>query len=282
MEQNREGEKSQKSYEIKWIVPDDTQDILNKLEKGGSLINPYLSQNRFLCHIKEKTKDKIKEETVPYLYTMLKKGTVSGDEFCNGELMELACRLNARNLELSRQFAAKEKYHFKPYDKMIIGEGGGLYMGMQPLKLHPLYGIPYIPASTTKGVYKSAWTMVFENESSQERKDFIELFGSAGDEESIEGRLVFFDNFPEKFELGLDIQNVHYKEYYDATKPPTDDMDVNPVFFVCMTKSEFYILVACRDAALWERNKHKIDRVTDVVINQMGIGAKTALGYGIV
>ena len=269
-----------------WIVPIEVGRALRKIGSDMLQVNPYLLQNRFSFKISE-TKEKNKnEKQAPLIYNALKAKAVSGNQFCNGELVKLAEELNRRTKDLSSAFDCCESYSFKPYDKMMIGEGGSLYLGLQPMKLHPLYGLPYIPASAVKGAFRNAWTMILENEiapSEDAYKDFKELFGAAEDEQNAnEGNLVFFDIYPKEFVLGLDVQTIHYKDYYDSTKPPTDTMNTQPIPFVCLTESSFDIVISCRKSDLWIRNKQKIDDIMDIVFTQIGIGAKTALGYGIV
>lgn len=152
--------------------------------------------------------------------------------------------------------------------RMVIGLGGdSVYeTGMT---LHPVYGIPYIPSSSIKGVLRS-WIIrqLFDNdapeikEKEKREKTFVTpearaihnssifciLFGcpkeirgaqrnlpSALDGKESQGSLRFFDAFPNKApKLKTDVMNVHYQDWYKEIgyKPPTDTQRTNPIPFL--------------------------------------------------
>lgn len=245
-------------------------------------INPYLTQNRFVC------KGNQKEKYVPFLQKNLEESDIQDREFCDHKLKEIADYLNKQTQQLAAYFPKSHCYSFTPDDKIILGEGSGFYLNMAPIKLHPLYGLPFISASTIKGALRSAWEMEHmdwnrkEHSQQAQDQDFVKLFGNAeGDGDQMMGSLVFFDIFTETFTLGFDVQTPHFKEYYESVNPPTDDQKTVPLFLVCLKKSKFEIWISCRDTELWLRNQEKIHRAMHIVFSQLGIGAKTSLGYGI-
>jgi len=139
--------------------------------------------------------------------------------------------------------------------RMVIGLGGeSVYeTGMT---LHAVYGIPYIPASSIKGVMRS-WiiSQLFENSEVKAISNsslFCALFGcpkEAGKGKNkvksalgheFQGSLRFFDAFPsDKPQLTTDIMNVHYKDWYKEIgyKPPTDTQSPNPIYFLTVDKA---------------------------------------------
>lgn len=131
---------------------------------------------------------------------------------------------------------------------------------------HPIYGIPYIPASSIKGVVRNYFLDRYfqltdkEINENNERADkdkitpekkafhdagFCFLFGA--DKDSItgarQGAIVFMDSFPdENLNIEPDIVNPHYKNYYDdieGNTPPGDWMNPVPIIFLTATGATF-------------------------------------------
>ena len=100
------------------------------------------------------------------------------------------------------------------------------------ITLHHIYGIPYIPASSLKGVVRS-WiiTTAFEkNEVNQidlakaeqralQDKTFCDIFGCDDKsyyQEARKGQVLFFDAFPlNPPQIKVDVMNPHYGPYYN-------------------------------------------------------------------
>lgn len=261
----------------KMVLPRDSRDFVLSMEDVTD-INPYLSQYR-ICYENPNEKRHSKEPYIPLIMYRIKQKKIYGDEFCKGELSRIAKTLNDQNRRLAGYFPEFKEYMFSPYDKMIIGESGSVYFNVQPLRLHPLYGLPFIPASTIKGTLRGTWIM----EEGGTSEEFEKLFGSMeGKLENQRGKLVFFDCFPEQFSVGLDVQTPHYKNYYESgNSEPTDDQNPIPIQFVCLRDAKFNIRIACQDSGLWKNSRKKVDKMVDVMYRQFGIGAKSALGYGI-
>lgn len=275
------------------IIPQASKDFLKRMENILE-VNLYLSQNRF-CYEKPtdadkkaSRKDSSEENQKKYgslLAVGISKRGIDYTDIYENEAAELMERLNRRNKKIAGMFVCSKFYKLEPYDKMIIGEGGGVYHDIQPLRLHPLYGVPYIPASVMKGTLRSVWMM--ERYGGDEKRaenddDFILLFGGIRkDGKRMEGKLSFFDIYPERFKIGLDVQTIHYNSYYNSNRQPTDDQSTVPVLFVCLRKAAFPVFIACNDEHVWNQWKKEIDSMVKYMFTQYGIGAKTALGYGI-
>ena len=205
--------------------------------------------------------------------------------------------------------------------RMIIGLGGeSVYeTGMT---LHPVYGIPYIPSSSIKGILRS-WmiSQLFDNSEAKAingSKIFCTLFGcpkeikldnnkkikSALNTEH-QGSLRFFDAFPTKApKVKTDIMNVHYKDWYKESGyvAPTDTQMPNPIPFLTIDNTNqlaFNFNTAITDNPPIKSFSENIDsyikkgqlapdtKVLDIVefwlkdaLQNHGIGAKTAVGYG--
>ena len=266
------------------ILPRNSIAFLERMGKVSDM-NLHLAQNRFGCEVLLDKKNDSKKSYSSLLTELVRKEGKKDLCFCNGKLTKLMELLDQRNKRIMESFPFHEEYLFHPYDKLILGDGTGAYLGAQPLRLHPLYGIPFIPASVIKGTLRSAW--ILERYGGDEKRaecaeEFVDLFGGNGKEISArEGKLRFFDIFPDHFEIGMDVQTVHYKDYYGSSDiQPTDDQVTKPVFFMCLRNAEFPIFICCRDEKIWTGCKGELDDMMENVYKLYGIGAKTALGYG--
>jgi CRISPR-associated protein Cmr6 len=74
-----------------------------------------------------------------------------------------------------------------------------------------------------------------------------------------------------------DIMNVHYPDYYSKNKNPTDDQNPNPIIFLTIKNTKFKFLLGSKDENLLEKSKKYLSES----LSEHGIGAKTAVGYGL-
>ena len=160
------------------------------------------------------------------------------------------------------------------------------------MTLHHVYGIPYIPASALKGVVRG-WiiTEYFEGLEEKALSDprFCNWFGCPAEsfyKEARQGQLVFFDVFPLTPPIvEPDVMNPHYQAYYSDKSnrtAPSDFLSPNPVFFLTVARTKFQILAGSRNKEALQDTiggKTMADWLRDALENH-GIGAKTAVGYG--
>jgi len=181
------------------------------------------------------------------------------------------------------------------------------------MTLHHIYGIPYLPASSIKGVVRN-WviqTQYFSKLSTEKQlsskageeaeklalqnQQFCDVFG-CGEEsfykEACQGRIVFFDAFPSaKPQIEVDIMNPHYPDYYSesaeqARTAPTDYQSPVPIPFLTVGRQTtdqkplgFQIMIgvqAPQHVSLLKVAENWLQQA----LTQRGIGAKTAVGYG--
>lgn len=144
-------------------------------------------------------------------------------------------------------------------ERIFIGLGGA-----HPLEssfsLHPLYGFPYLPSSSIKG-------LVGEEEICGTQKG--------------KGEVIFFDAFPKPNRelLQYDIISVHYKSYYDSRgrKPPAGLEGPTIINLLCIPRgTSFLFLLASKDE---EKLKKGIELLQER-LELLGIGARTKLGFG--
>jgi len=174
----------------------------------------------------------------------------------------------------SKSFTSKTTY------RLLIGSEQSVYE--TSIRLHHIYGIPYIPSTAIKGVVKnyyiqklSSFKFSTENNNFKLIKlnyHFLHLFGS----QEQEGKIIFFDAFPTTSpKIKVDIMNPHYKHYYSEGKAPTDDKNPTPIPFLTVEDTKFKFFIA---------SKEPIDedfiKLFKEALQNHGIGSKTAVGYG--
>lgn len=209
--------------------------------------------------------------------------SISGNVFLDDLLKRAALTAEAYGANRSSAFEMKQS------GGMIVGLGGSSPLEVS-ITLHPVYGIPFIPATAVKGVARS-WAENHAGLQDNERKSILlEIFGS-GDKYTPDdgtqqaGNVIFFDAYPKEYPtLELDVMTPHYSEYYTAHKVPADWYDPVPVQFLTVRDAEFLFHLAvsgrvtddARAKELLARAKEFLTRA----LTELGIGAKTNSGYG--
>jgi len=157
--------------------------------------------------------------------------------------------------------------------RLVVGLGSGSVYETG-LTLDRNYSIPIIPGCAVKGVARH-----YVEEHGKMSTDEIDIFGT----QNKKGKVIFFDALPiiEKNTdfIVLDVMNVHYKDYYQKSdEAPGDWMDPNPIFFLTVEGLRFRFTVAA--APKDEKLAEKALEILKEALSTMGIGAKTAAGYG--
>ncbi|NLZ54807.1 MAG: type III-B CRISPR module RAMP protein Cmr6 [Thermoanaerobacteraceae bacterium] len=260
-------------------LPKDTQEII---EKGGAseisnyhlMLNryPLFQNNKFLFY-------KVDTRSREFLYNY-------NHDFSQLNFKDLAIRKEETIKGLG---LLTENIVMEPEWRMVVGLGGASVYETS-MTLHHTYGIPYIPGSFIKGTIRS-WiiTNCFAGQESEALKDkgFELIFGS----QSKKGKVYFYDAFPQdKPTLMVDIMTPHYSNYYSKGKPPGDYDSPNPIPFITVEKTKFNFLIGIepKENETIDQGYFQGKQVLDVVktwikktLLEHGIGAKTAVGYGI-
>jgi len=260
---------------------DQNQDAILVIPKGREIkpslktSNPKLLLEKYIPFYNPKTHKTLEiNEAKTNVYELLK-----GKNFQNVDFY--ITKLNRRQKEVSDiNFTLATK------SRLIVGLGSGSVLEVS-IKLHFIYGFPYIPSSAIKGVlraYKILEKVEFDLEKygdfeEEEHKAFVEIFGN----QEKRGSLIVLDALPDKFPaLEEDIMNPHYPDYYSKKDPPTDNQRPNPIKFLTVpkgTKFNFYF----KNHKTYE-NTFKSSLKDDLVkaFEFLGIGSKTGLGYGVI
>lgn len=202
-----------------------------------------------------------------------------------------------RTLGTREQVLLKAQHH--RLDAMVATRGraatyktlGPLAIGMgnsSPLEngltTHPTYGVPYIPGSAIKGML-AAWCQDWLN---PVPSNFEQLFGraaGASDAKRI-GGVTFLDTLPcAPVTIMVDVMTPHAGPYYsDPPLPPADWHSPVPISFIAVPEGQPFrlrFLVNGRAGFLAEQAfLDGIQHLLDEALLTIGIGAKTAAGYG--
>src|SRR5690554_5986932 len=153
--------------------------------------------------------------------------------------------------------------------KMCIGLGQASVYETS-LNLDFINGIPYIPASSIKGLTKR-W---INNENYDINVDNI-------GKEKEQGTIIFLDAYPQQHvSISLDIMNPHFGGYYSSKGElsPTEDKNPVPVNFPVIENTSFEFTLISKK--LNEEQLIKWMRIVEDALFYNGIGAKTSIGYG--
>lgn len=154
---------------------------------------------------------------------------------------------------------------------------------------HPTLGVPYLPASSVKGLLRG-WVEAWMEHSTEPEKNTLiaRWFGAAkGNKEGMDesaGEIIFFDALPsEPVELACDVMTPHMGDWYekgDENNPPADWYSPVPVpFLVVQPKTKFHFMIAPRQG-LTSVDVSKTMQELKNALEWIGAGAKTASGYG--
>lgn len=184
----------------------------------------------------------------------------------------------------------------EPGTRLIHGMGAA-HVRETSITLHPLYGIPYIPASSLKGTLRSWVVQAFfkgkeenlkeENIASPEQKQILKIFFDLFGSEECQGGLNFYDAFVERdFSLVPDVLTVHFPKYYQGEQEAGDNQDPNPVNFYTVEAQKLEVVLTvsrgipyCSGLDSRELLDLAIAWFKTVLVEQ-GIGAKRSSGYG--
>lgn len=150
------------------------------------------------------------------------------------------------------------------------------------LAFDPIIGVPFLTGTAVKGLCRSTAILGDAAETDMER-----LFGpesSSVERKPNQGKAVFFDAFPRRWPtLMVDVINCHHQAYYgerdiDNKVGPLETESPVPVNFLCIGEGAAFIFpIAAQSAA-------DLDRVKKLLrdgLSTLGIGGKTAVGYGV-
>jgi CRISPR-associated protein Cmr6 len=200
------------------------------------------------------------------------------------------CHARLDKLVAAHQGITRE---FITQSRLAIGLGGD----------HPLengftfdyaLGVPYLPGSSVKGLCR-AWATLLLGQGAFAETEVDRFFGVGPDEANIRGvepglgALVFLAAYPKDWpELAVDVMTPHHMDYYGADPrqrgprrrfEPMDTESPNPVYFLTVREqTRFVFRIFSRTSGI------DLERGVGLLaagLATLGIGAKTAVGYGV-
>ena len=267
-------------------LPEDTRKVLGEanVENFNLIANKYLDKfkNRYEFDRKKVLK-KIKDKSE----NIFKKKIYS--------------KVNAKK---EKQFKMLKKsgyfvktFEFKNDYRLIVGLGGANVLETN-LSLHHIYGLPYIPGSSLKGLakayavekikedldisYEESESILEKGKTENEKKGYIKKYRNIFGTQKKAGIVNFFDAFPfpvNEINIVIDIMTPHFKEYYGDDKfqeKPTDTEEPTPIPFLSLEGQSFKFCLS-------SSSKEHLDEACLLLkkgLKYLGIGAKTMVGYG--
>lgn len=208
------------------------------------------------------------------------------------------CEKERKTVEALHGSSCAATFHYRTTECLLLGAASVLE---NSLRLHHIWGFPYIPASSIKGLVRSfvIESLFDEDESLALRcPTFRQLFGSSGEAapqlKDSKGIVAFYDALPlNPPRLKMDIMNPHYQEYFGGSAPPADYLSPVPIFFLTIDKGNTFqfCLGAAAVTPLPEKSKivqqagsrQSLDIAAyflEEALKENGIGGKTSVGYG--
>lgn len=236
------------------------------------------------------------------------QGYVTVPNFGSFDFSGLKKRVNRQAKEILGE-TNFESIVLKPDCRLVAGLGSASVYETS-ISLHHIYGIPYLPASSIKGIIRS-WVirsvffpekvegytedelrqMVKEaEEKAMSDPDFSQIFGCTGNNETgkqarkaRQGLVIFWDAFPIKTPvIETDVLNPHYSRYYSKGAPPVDTDNPIPVYFLTVARTPFHFVFGAKEQEWkdWTIRGKVFTQYYKEALMFGGIGAKTAIGYG--
>lgn len=266
-------------------IPATEQKLLEKSTANFSLLSP---------RVVEWTKNKRGEfsSSTEMMQILFKKSEIS---FSSKLLEKIQKKQKAYIDCLKEMSVASFEIKAKSSSPFITGLGSG-HPTETGMILDRNTGLPYIPASSIKGVLRlsQAINCADENGNVDENdKRIVKYFGTTSDaQEAKRGQLFILDAYPDSErvpKLKLDIMNPHFGNYYSGTnKQPVETETPVPIKFLTV-KEETAFVFRCAfmplgNEILSENERQEIqqdvDAMFDTAFETVGFGGKTAIGYG--
>lgn len=150
--------------------------------------------------------------------------------------------------------------------------------GENGLTLHPVYGVPFLPGTSLKGILR-AWVLsqAWGSDWQEGGVYFRTLFGQGG-HDGVAAVVDILDALPVPGTpmLTLDVLTPHHAHYYRGNGDPLGWEGPNPVQFLAAAKGVRYRVVVEGDPA-WVS---KAAEWLALALAEHGVGAKSRAGYG--
>ena len=164
----------------------------------------------------------------------------------------------------------------KTVKNMVVGLGEASVKEVS-MKKHHIFDVPYIPASSMKGIFRH----FCEEDAKIDESKVSKWFGT----EEQEGQLVFVDLYPQnpdEYIIDVDVMTPHYSSYYtddSNQKLPVDSENPIPIEFSVLSNTSFAFRFYSK-IKLEDSEKQELNELFMKCIHEQLFGAKTSVGYG--
>jgi len=203
----------------------------------------------------------------------------------------------------------QENFRLKTAYRLVIGAGYPSFIE-NGFMFHHVYGIPYIPGETLKGLARTVFILSvaeavkeetklseIEEELSEEAEGIsqqipkkisiilddytienpVETFRKIFGSKKRRGQVIFFDAYPVEFNpsehFEADIMNSHYGDYYQSGKAPADWLSPNPIHFLALKEGiDFEFNLGLAPLEPMEDNEEKL--LLETVRKLLEVGLK--------
>lgn len=148
-------------------------------------------------------------------------------------------------------------------------------------------GVPYLPASSIKGVLRLAYAVNMANGRKEiPSKELNTYFGSMDDTDVKQGQIVFLDAYPvNPPNIKVDIMNPHFSKYYEGkNKTPLEQENPTPIKFLSVEENTVFcfrsVFFSLKDTPITPEDKQVIYKAFETAFTTIGFGGKTSIGYG--
>ena len=155
-------------------------------------------------------------------------------------------------------------------------------------------GLPFLPAASIKGAVRYAYCVNFalnhpekvksgQTLDEQEVAGLEALFGSRDTANGSRGGFAFMDTYPEAVpDLVVDIMNPHHGTYYRGGSPegPVETESPIPIKFLAVEKGFVFKFRGFFLTTAAETYRAQLLDAFHMAMADLGLGAKTAVGYG--
>ncbi len=155
-------------------------------------------------------------------------------------------------------------------------------------------GIPYIPASSVKGVLRLAHAInIADGRTEIPESELEKYFGTSDQKQKnkYRGQLVVLDAYPAEIpNLKVDIMNPHFSNYYSGkgNVQPVETESPTPIKFLAVQQGTKFVFNCAfiplknddKSPILTEAEIKEIEAMFSTAFEKVGFGGKTSIGYG--
>lgn len=271
----------------------ETRKKLSNSNCNFSLYSPRMVSWNFVKDKSENKKEKYKLEVDKSVIENLFEQSERSFSAISGLLKKKNELQNAYISELDSQGIKTFEFKAASTSPFITGLGSG-HPTETGMILDRNTGLPYIPASSIKGVLRLSQAIncadadgnVDEND-----KRIVKYFGTTSEaQEAKRGQLVILDAYPEKVpKLNRDIMNPHFGKYYSGeNRQPVETESPVPIKFLTIKEGTTFVFrcafMPLDNKTLSEAKRQEIQndviKMFKTAFETVGFGGKTSIGYG--